>query len=399
MVLWVFLSLSGLIRQDYDVDDTILELLFIIVSVVLISRVVLTTQNIAEFASAALAVGLIVLAASQVLRMGAGVNILTNITSSRILLVSLACAFFISMNSKSKYYYLSYVPLPVFGYEFISNSLKMNLITTSLIIVSCSIFYLIAGKYIRLLSFLAIFFAGAFFGMTLNADSNLKSRVLAFQKGAAVEGVTTSTSGTVGLEAKRKTAPFSLGKIIQVPEEIDPDLESYAYYDLAKEKCDAVSVNKYCYRRVLILFGRYKVLDVTERLRFWAHSIDLFEDNPLFGVGRGGYKIQLFYNGDGNPRVIEYYYPHNIMFEYLSMYGFVGYMLMTISLLMAGFVYLKATILDRRKFSFLMLYLVMLMASMMGGTLFDIRYVYVFAAMLLPVLGAGSDRKLGATPL
>lgn len=247
--------------------------------------------------------------------------------------------------------------------------------------------------------FLAVFFGAAFFGMMLNADSNLKSRVLAFQKGATIEGVTTPASGKTALEPKKKTVPFDFAQVMRVPEEFDPDIESIAYYNLAKEKCDAVSVIRYCYNRVVILFGKYKVLDVTERLRFWARSVDLFLESPMFGVGRGGYDIQLFYNGDGNPRVIEYYYPHNVMFEYLSMYGFVGYMLMIITLIIAGVVYLKATLLDRRKFSFLMLYLVMVLASMMGGTLFDIRYVYVFAAMLMPVFGAGSDRKHGAAAL
>lgn len=391
--LWLYVLISGLMRQDYATDDIIFEILFIIISVMLVYLHVSSKDEMERFVSIIIGVGFVILLVSQLLRMGAGVNILTNITSSRILIVSLACAFFKSMNLRDKYYFWAYFPLPVLGYEFISNSLKMNLISTSFVVVLCALFYFIIGRYFRVVSFLALFFAGVLFGVALNADSNLRSRVVAFQQGATIEGLTASTPGAVIVAAKEKGPAFDITQLIKVPEVRYPDLESLEYYQLAKEKCDEVSINIYCPSRVLILFGKYKVLDVTERLRFWAHSIDLFFKNPVFGVGRGGYKIQLFYNGDGNPRVIEYHYPHNVMFEYLSMYGFVGYFLMIVTLIVSGFIYLKATIRDKSKFGFIVLYLALLMASMMGGTLFDIRYIYVFAAMLTPSLSPRWDRN------
>lgn len=144
--------------------------------------------------------------------------------------------------------------------------------------------------------------------------------------------------------------------------------------DIAEALCKDAVKYEFCVSDEVVL------TDSTQRLRMWLYSLELFRSNPVVGVGREGYRLTLFYAGDGNPRVETYTYAHNVLFEYAAMYGLAGLLALALAFAVAAGTYVRAAFSAHAVAVLLALALSLLMSAMTGGNLFDIRYIFVLAA-------------------
>jgi O-antigen ligase len=66
---------------------------------------------------------------------------------------------------------------------------------------------------------------------------------------------------------------------------------------------------------------------IGKRLELWRAAILMFKDNPIFGIGRGNFNVEirkLVDKGLINPAVKEYSQPHNVFLEVVASRGILG---------------------------------------------------------------------------
>lgn len=351
-VVWAVLGLSAVtfalsaVHGDWWADVAVADSLFIVVLSYLAFVAVRQIQDLDDFMLLTALVGAGVLAGDYLARVSYGAVFVTNISTARISLVALAAAMFLIL--RERYRTSAFVLLFVCSFATFSNSLKMGILASGLLLVLAVGMVLYQRKVLNAALVVALIIAGAAAASFAGESRHLGNRIKNFAQ----------TSTYVG-EIREETIE------IVTPEEME-----------SKSLCEDSANYEFCISDVIVF------RDSTQRVRMWLHAFGLFRSNPLIGVGRGGYELGLFYAGDGYPRVVTYTYPHNLIIEYVVMYGLVGLLALALALAVTAGAYVRAAISAQETTVFIALALALLLSAMTGGTLFDVRYLFVFAAAL-----------------
>jgi len=354
-VVWAVLGLSAVtfalsaVHGDWWADDAVADSVFIVALSYLAFLAIRQMRDLEDFMLLTALVGAGVLAGDYLARVAYGAVLVTNISTARISLVAVAAVMFLIL--RGRYLTIAFVLLFVCSFATFSNSLKMGILAAGLLLILS--FGLIVYQRKFLHSFLAVVLvlAGAVAVKLMGGTEQLANRMSHFAQSTAVVGV------------HREDA---IDNAIPLAEQ--------QMQDIAEALCKDAVKYEFCVSDEVVL------TDSTQRLRMWLYSLELFRSNPVVGVGREGYRLTLFYAGDGNPRVETYTYAHNVLFEYAAMYGLAGLLALALAFAVAAGTYVRAAFSAHAVAVLLALALSLLMSAMTGGNLFDIRYIFVLAA-------------------
>ncbi len=124
--------------------------------------------------------------------------------------------------------------------------------------------------------------------------------------------------------------------------------------------------------------------DTTERVRLWAHAVKLFVSAPIIGSGPDTYSIAITIEYSSNLIFEEityiYSYPHNIFLQSLVDGGVISFSIFSLSLFACAVVFGRATHQNAAYGALFAVLAAMLLAGMFGGNLYDVRYIWLFAA-------------------
>lgn len=354
-VVWAVLGLSAVtlalsaVHGDWWADVAVADSLFIVALSYLAFLAVRQIQDLDDFMLLTALVGAGVLAGDYLVRVTYGAVLVTNISTARISLVVATAVFFLIL--RGKHLIGAFAVLGVCAFATFSNSLKMSILASGLLLLISVGLVVYQRRFLHSAIVVALIFAGAAAASHVGESRHLGNRIKNFAETSTYVGEST----VVPVETAKTEV------------ESKPETESL---------CDRSANYEFCVSDVIVF------RDSTQRLRMWLHAFELFRSSPAIGVGRGGYELGLFYNGDGNPRVVTYTYPHNLIIEYVTMYGLVGLVTLTLAFAVVAGTYVRAALSVYATGVFMALALALLLSAMTGGTLFDVRYIFVFAAAL-----------------
>lgn len=157
--------------------------------------------------------------------------------------------------------------------------------------------------------------------------------------------------------------------------------------DAVAQLADNVALRPYsCVAQVV-------VPDPSERLRMLSYALELFGQNPTFGVGPNGYNLGLGGEGDIN----VYPYAHNILADALAKTGIVGTSLLLLAFWGLLVVCVRAAARQFESIYMTSIPLLYLAGSMTGGDLYDTRVGWAIAAAVGGAYGwrALSSSRIG----
>ena len=286
-----------------------------------------------------------------------GSGVFTSITASRINFVGVACAYFLvffEVNRRS--IYAACVLVLVSFFFMLMSSSKTGVLVSVLSLGVICFFLSVLGRWrgVLIVIILALLSACGFW-LSGSAHRTGERFADAFGRGTlaagsqvdGVNGALQSSGGNIVPDLKGRTP---LGQYVTVGSE------------------------RICF------------VDRTERVQLWSYAISLFLKAPLSGVGFDGYRLLIPHTYDTEVAYFEYRYPHNILLDYLAKAGIVGFGIVLISILACASIYAKAVLYDYRYIFISGIFIFMFLVSMTGGDLYDVRYIWIFAAALAGAL-------------
>jgi hypothetical protein len=350
LLLIFFVILNGYVNFGVFLNPEAFDLSYIVLFFILVFYHIETHEKLSNLIFMFLTCSVIILCSEYYIFRD--LRIVTNISTSRINIFLLILSLF-AISSK-KYPNILYFIISLSCFFILENSLKMNFITSALAIF----FSLIAAFFIErraiFAKLLLSLLLGAALAISVGASSHLLSRfskVFGVPPGAGDYAYAETWAGLDGKETRSSA-----------------------------EMCSGSDTYDYCVSSEIKIFNKYEVNDKTERLRLWSRAVDLIPKNVWFGSGYDGYRIDLYYAGDGYPRVITYSYPHNVLLQYAVQYGIMGFSILLFIFIYTIYLEYKAALSNPSNVYILIGLFSFLLASMTGGDLFDIRYIFFFAA-------------------
>lgn len=293
-----------------------------------------------------------------------GSGVFTSITASRINFVGVACAYFLVFCEVKRRNIASACILVLISFFFMLMSSSKTAILVSVFSLGIICFFLfVLGRWRGVLVVTALALLSAC-GFWVSGSAHRTGERFAdafgrgtLEAGREIDGV----SG--GVLADSEALQSGGGNIV-------PDLKGLT--PLGQDV--TVGSERICF------------VDRTERVQLWSHAISLFLKAPLSGVGFDGYRLVIPHTYDKKVEYFEYRYPHNLLLDYLAKAGIVGFGIVVISILACASIYAKAVLCDYRYIFISGIFIFMFLVSMTGGDLYDVRYIWIFAAALTGAL-------------